>query len=197
MCRFFETIRIEEGRAWNLSRHEARMNRTRREVFAESKPLFLGPWIGELPKEGLYRCRIVYDRELRSMELIPYLPRRIESFRLLESAIEYPHKSCDRSGIDRLFAARGSADEILIVGPDGRLKDTSIANVALKLDGVWWTPTEPLLPGTMRERLLDAGKLKERELQIDDLNAIESFGVMNAMIGFYEIRTPRFYLVRQ
>ncbi|WP_457603402.1 aminotransferase class IV [Nitratifractor sp.] len=194
MYRFFETIRIEEGKAWNLSRHEARMNRTRREVFAESEPLALGPWIGELPEEGLYRCRVVYDRELRSMELISYLPRRIESFRLVESTLEYPYKSCDRSGIDRLFAARGSADEILIVRPDGRLKDTSIANVALKLDGVWWTPTKPLLPGTMRETLLDAGKLKERELHVGDLNALESFGVMNAMIGFYEIRNPRFRL---
>ncbi len=192
MCRFFETIRVEEGKVWNLSRHEARMNRTRREIFEESEPLSLGSWIGGLPKEGLYRCRIVYDRELRSMELIPYLPRRIKSFRLVKSAVEYPYKSCDRSGIDRLFAARGDADEILIVSPDGRLRDTSIANVVLKLDGRWWTPREPLLPGTMREKLLEEGKVKKRELHLDDLNAIESFGVMNAMIGFYEIKAPRF-----
>ena len=191
MSPFFETIRVEGGRAWNLSCHEERMNRTRLEIFGEENPLFLGSWFGKLPGEGLFRCRIVYDRELRSVEYFPYVPRRIHTFRLVRSSIEYPYKSCDRSDIDRLFGERNGADEILIVSPKGKLRDTSIANVALKLDGAWWTPSEPLLPGTMRAKLLKEGKVKERDLKLSDLNDMESIAVMNAMVGFREIPNPR------
>ncbi len=192
MSPFFETIRVEDGKAWNLSRHEERMNRTRQKCFGEENPLSLASRIGELPREGLYRCRVIYDREIRSVEILPYTPRIIRSFLLLRSSIEYPYKSCDRSEIDRLFAQRNGADEILILSPEGRLRDTSIANVALKLEGIWWTPSDPLLPGAMREKLLTEGRVRERDLKVTDLERLEAFAVMNAMVGFREVPTPRF-----
>ena len=91
-----------------------------------------------------------------------------------------------------LFARRDEADDVLIVSPEGRLKDTSVANIALKIDGAWWTPSEPLLPGTMREKLLYEGRVKERDLKITDLKQADSLALMNAMIGFRELEDPAF-----
>lgn len=192
MSLFFETIRVEEGRVFNLEGHSRRLNRTRHEVFGCDRPLCLADLLGTVPSRGLYRCRVLYDREIRSVEFHPYRPREPGSFRIVYSGIRYPYKADDRGEIDELFVGRKGADEILIVSPEGRLRDTSIANVALKFDGLWWTPSEPLLPGTVRERLLKTGFLKKRELVIEDLESVESFAVMNAMVGFFEIERPRF-----
>ena len=192
MSLFFETLRVEEGKVFNVEGHTRRLNRTRREIFGCDEPLDLAGFLDTVPSRGLYRCRILYDRELRGVGFHPYRRREPGSFQIVRSDIRYPHKAVDRREIDELFAGRGDADEILIVSPDGKLKDTSIANVALKLGGTWWTPSEPLLPGTMREKLLEEGKLKERDLKVSDLKELESFAVMNAMVGFWEIFTPLF-----
>ena len=41
MCRFIETIRIEGGKVWNLSYHNARMNTTRKRVWGNCPALSL------------------------------------------------------------------------------------------------------------------------------------------------------------
>lgn len=192
MSLFFETLRVEEGKLFNLEGHTRRLHRTRYEIFGLDTPLDLAAFIGPVPTRGLYRCRVLYDRELRSVEFHSYRGRDLGSFRLVHSSIRYPHKAAHRREIDELFAGRGAADDILIVSPEGLLRDTSIANIALKLGGRWWTPSAPLLPGTMREKLLNEGFIEERELVVEDLKSAESFAVMNAMVGFSEIADPRF-----
>jgi len=192
MEHFFETIRIAEGDPHNLRYHTARLNRTRREIFGCDDPIDLADHITP-PGSGLYRCRITYGREIETVEYLPYSPRSVHSFRLVLSDITYPHKATDRRAIDALFARRGAADEILIVSPEGRLRDTAIANIALRRDGRWLTPANPLLPGTVRARLLDEGLLSPADLTVEDLEQTEGFAVMNAMVGFRPIDDPLFF----
>ena len=50
---FVETIRIEKGRIHNLPYHNARMNRTRRELFgAISRVIFIRGLIKNVPNAG-------------------------------------------------------------------------------------------------------------------------------------------------
>jgi len=192
MEHFFETIRIAEGDPHNLHYHTARLNRTRRKIYGCNDVIDLADHITP-PGSGLYRCRVTYGRTIEKVEYLPYSPRNIRSFRLILSDITYPCKATDRQAIDALFARRGAADEILIVSPEGRLRDTAIANIALRRDGRWLTPADPLLPGTVRARLLDEGLLSPADLTVEDLERTEGFAVMNAMVGFHPIDDPLFF----
>ncbi len=142
----------------------------------------------DAPDNRLYRCRIVYDATSIEIEYIPYQKREIRRLQAIRAdALEYPLKYADRSELERLFAQRGDADDILIV-KNGLIKDTTIANVAFFDGHQWLTPKHPLLQGTTRARLLDENKIVEREITIDDLHDFTHFALMNAMIGFEEIK---------
>lgn len=78
---------------------------------------------------------------------------------------------------------RDGCDDVIFL-KDGLLTDTSIANIALYIDGVWLTPQKPLLQGTTRARLLEKKFLKEEKLTINSLKIAQKFAIMNALMGF-------------
>ncbi len=100
--------------------------------------------------------------------------------------MHYPLKYTHRNELNALFEHRDICDDVLIV-KDGILKDTTIANIALFIDGQWLTPQTPLLYGTTRERLIDEGFLIPAVLTPDHLSLAQKVAVMNAMVGFVEI----------
>jgi len=181
---FFETFRIEHRIAHNLAAHTARLNQTRHDVFGIHRSIDLAEHLPTPPDEDLYRCRITYAQSIERVELLPYSPRPQRRFRIIRTDIAYPRKSTDRREIDALFAQRDGADEILMVSPDGYLRDTSIANIALRIRHRWFTPADPLLPGTLRAKLLNEKHLDLAQLTLGDLKEAEAFAVMNAMRGF-------------
>lgn len=75
----------------------------------------------------------------------------------------------------------------MLIVRNGRLTDTSIANVALWNGTEWHTPSFPLLKGTHRQRLLDEGRIVERDITVDDLSLYSRVRLFNAMISFGEI----------
>ncbi|MGE4398510.1 MAG: aminotransferase class IV [Campylobacterales bacterium] len=171
----FETVLCLEGVVQNINMHERRMQNSSGIKFDLS---FLKP-----PQSGTYRCKIIYDSDIISAEYIPYTKRIIKTLRIVNSDISYPVKSTDRAGLDALFAARGDADDILIV-KNGLTTDTSIANLAFLSHGQWLTPKRPLLRGTMREKLLNDGFLIEADIKISDIDNFDGVAVMNALRGF-------------
>jgi 4-amino-4-deoxychorismate lyase len=56
--------------------------------------------------------------------------------------------------------------------------------VVFKKSGTWFTPESPLLPGTMRQRLLDKGLIKTEMIRKEDIETFECFKLINAMLGF-------------
>jgi len=189
---FFFSIRLQHHHASNLAEHNARLNRTIQKMYGTHPAIDLAEHILFPEDDGLYRCRITYARTIETIELFPYVPRPIHTFRVIRSEIRYPYKSTDRRAIDTLYSQRGTADEILMVTPEGYLRDTSIANIALQINGIWFTPAHPLLPGTMREKLLREKKIQIKHLTQQDLKHVERFAVINAMVGFQIIDNPIF-----
>ena len=182
--RCFETIRIEDGKIFHIDYHNRRCNQTRKELFGAGDEIDLLSFISP-PATGLYRCKVIYDRQVRSVELFPYTPRKIASLKLVRSDIDYPYKFTDRSAIDEAFAKKGEADDIIIV-KEGLLTDTSIANIALFYKGQWLTPANPLLPGTTRARLLERKILHTAHIEAADIAKFSRIALLNAMIGFFE-----------
>jgi 4-amino-4-deoxychorismate lyase len=138
----------------------------------------------DLPRQGLFKCRMVYDDFSRDVEFIPYQYRSINSLRVVEhDRISYEFKYCERKVLNRLFELRKTCDDILIV-KRGLVTDSSISNIAFKKGKYWYTPWSPLLKGTTRAYLLERDVIKEEEIRVDDLKSFESFKLINAMLEF-------------
>lgn len=192
MCRFIETIRVEDGHPCLLSLHEERMNRTRAAFFPEAPLASLADCFSEgMAGAGVWKWRLVYDREgIRECTCTPYVMRRVERLRLVsDDTIDYAYKRANRSALEACFARRGTADDVLIVR-GGLLTDTSIANVALWNGRRWCTPARPLLQGVRRRALLEAGLMEERDIPADGLGRYSRIRLFNALIGWGEVELP-------
>jgi len=185
MCRLFETIRITDGKPVNLELHEKRLNRSRRKLYGLNVDIRLADYI-RVPEEcraGLFRCRVIYGKEIASAEFTPYVPAPVKTLRLVHAdTLSYDLKYLDRSSLTGLIN-RDVADDILIV-KEGCVTDTSYSNVAFSDGKQWVTPDTPLLCGTMRERLMHDRILKAERITIDNLTHFTHFRLINAMLGF-------------
>jgi 4-amino-4-deoxychorismate lyase len=177
-----ETIKIEDGKLSNLSYHQARFNKSRKDLFVISNRIDLNTVI-KAPKNGLYRCRILYDEIIRSIEYIPYKEKNIIKLKVVPSDITYNYKYADRKALNTLLGKESSYDEI-IIEKEGYLTDTTISNIAFYDGEKWLTPSHPLLPGTMRAKLLNEGFLHKKEIKKEDLKNYSQIALMNSMIGF-------------
>jgi 4-amino-4-deoxychorismate lyase len=82
-------------------------------------------------------------------------------------------------------------DDILIV-KDGLITDTSIANIAIYDGFKWITPKKPLLRGTQRAKLLKDKLIIEKDIKVKDMKNTVRFAIMNALLGFQEIKDIKF-----
>lgn len=186
MSLLLETIKFQNGEFKNLFYHEQRMNHSLRTLCGAEHHFNLEEFLEniDLPKQGLYKCRIVYDDQSREIEFLPYLAKPINRLRLVEhDRISYEYKYLDRKSINRLYDLRQDCDDILIV-KRGLITDASYANIVFRRGKRWYTPWSALLKGTMRLNLLERNKIYEEEIRVDDLTSFESFKLINAMIEF-------------
>ena len=177
-----ETISIKDAEIQNIVYHNQRFNRSRGELFGVDNHIDLSRFISP-PDSGNYRCRVIYGGDVESIEYLPYRPKDIKKILLVDSDIEYKYKYLNRAELNNLSKKYGDYDDILIVR-DGLITDTTIANVALRRDGKWYTPKKPLLEGTTRQRLIDNGFLSTQDIDKSNLTDYDSFAIMNAMIDF-------------
>ena len=177
-----ETIKIEDGKLANLSYHQARFDKSRKDLFAITNRVDLSTVI-KAPKSGLYRCRIIYNGDIRSIEYIPYKEKNITKLKVVPSDIDYAYKYANRETFTKLLQKYSVYDEIIIEKED-YITDTTISNIAFYDGEKWLTPSHPLLPGTMRAKLLDEGFLHKKEIRKEDLKNYAQIALMNSMIGF-------------
>jgi len=177
--RLLETIHIVDGNPLNLVYHQKRLEYSRHTLgYSSSLILKLDP-----PSSGEYRCRVIYEEDIKKTEYIPYQKKEINTFKLIHSSIEYPLKYEDRSELEQLFKQKGEADEIIII-KDGLVTDTSIANLCFYDGQDWLTPKYPLLKGTTRQRLLDENIIKCADIPYQEIHKFSKIAVINAMTDF-------------
>ena len=186
MSRLIESIKLLDGRFSNLSYHEQRMTRSLKELFQGERQINLSSILENLdyPKNGFYKCRILYDNNTRHIEFIPYTLKPISSLKVVVcDTILYDHKYSDRNSIHQLMLQKKECDDILIV-KNGLVTDSSYANIVFKNGVSWYTPDQCLLKGTMRESLLDAGLIEVQPMKVTDIVKFKKFKLINAMLGF-------------
>ncbi len=93
------------------------------------------------------------------------------------------HKTTARDRYREAAARHPDADDVLLVNLGGEVTESTIANLAVRIGGRWWTPPleAGLLPGVFRARLLRAGRLRERPIRAEELPGAEALALLNAV----------------
>ena len=182
MSSYLETIKALDGKLYHLEYHQARYERVLKSLgVIEYKRVqdYINP-----PKNGLFRCRVLYNINSISVTYHEYKKRKVETLKIVyDDFIDYQLKAENRENLNILYKQRESCDDVLIV-KNGLLTDTTIANIALYKDGIWYTPKKPLLYGTTRERLLKEKKIITKKIYISDIFDYTKVALLNAMVDF-------------
>lgn len=192
MCRYLETIKLKDGEFFRLNLHQQRIEKTISLNYQGAGFFDLTDFLHQqdIPDSGLFKCRLVYDNQNRSVEFLPYYIRPINSLKLVEADIPASlFKTEDRQLYNAAFAQRGEADDVLIVR-NAMLTDSSYCNVALFNGREWLTPSLPLLYGTQRQFLISQQIIQEADISVDSISEFQSICLFNAMIEFGELELP-------
>ncbi|MFA6863614.1 MAG: aminotransferase class IV [Dysgonamonadaceae bacterium] len=181
---FIEVVKVEDGMFVDPQPHIDRIIRTTMRFFAE--PLTVQLIKDMIPinlRTGVVKCRIVYSKEVASIDFEEYEMRNIRSLSIIEdNTIDYGFKYLNREAINKLFSQRGDCDDILIV-KNSLITDTSYSNVVFKnFRNELCTPASTLLSGTKRQKLLNAGIIHEKEIRVNDIQSYVGVYLINAMI---------------
>lgn len=93
------------------------------------------------------------------------------------------HKTTHRDAYLRRERRHPEADDVILVNTRGEVTETTIANLAVRLDARWWTPPldSGLLPGVYRTVLLREATLAERPIRIEELAAADEIALVSSV----------------
>jgi len=96
------------------------------------------------------------------------------------------HKTTRRAPYDRRRQRRPEADDVVLVNTRGEVTESTIANLAVRVDGRWVTPPldAGLLPGCYRTVLVRDGTLAERPVTVEELRAADEVALVSSVRGW-------------
>ena len=184
MYQFLESIRIEDSIPRNLSWHQKRVDETFKNFFPEQNPFSLAEHISthKINDSNKLKCRIIYKEQIQKIEFIPYHTKTIKNFKLIEiNNFDYSYKFAERSFFTDIQSSFPEADDFIFIR-NNLITDSSYANLVFENNTGLYTPQHPLLPGTTRARLLAEGRIKLKDISVDDLKNYHSFYLVNALL---------------
>ncbi|MBP1663876.1 MAG: hypothetical protein H6Q19_1016 [Bacteroidetes bacterium] len=198
MYRFIESIKLLNGEFYRLKLHQQRMDKVFDIFYPDLLKVYLYNSLISLnfPKDGFYKCRIVFDSKIQNIEFSPYQLPQIRTLKVVEISIPSTiYKSADRKEINEIYAQREKCDDVLLV-KNNLVTDSSYCNTAFFDGKTWFTPKKPLIYGIQREELLKNKKIFEKDIEIKSVFSYQSICLFNAMIEFGEIifSTENIYL---
>lgn len=191
MFRLVETVKLKDGVFQNLDLHNERFNKSRKALFNVNDLIDLNELLNsyQYEKRGMFKTRVVYNQDIVKVEFVPYILKQVHSLKLVFAEIDYTHKYEDRTDINKLFELRDNCDDILIV-KNGRLTDTSAANIAFFDNDRWYTPLYPLLKGCEREKLIRSKRIFEEDIKVSDLEKYDKAAIFSTMVDLGEVVIP-------
>ncbi len=190
MCLLLETIKVKNKQVQSLDFHNERLNRTRKELFGTSNLLLLEEII-QIPDnlgDGVFKCRVLYGKEIEKIEFQAYQIKEIRSLKIVDGGqIDYSYKFADRQNIEKLQANLLSLNtQDILITKNGFVTDTSYANIVFFDGKKYFTPDTPLLKGTKRAQLLQKQLITERKIRVQDIRYFLFVKLINAMIDLEE-----------
>jgi para-aminobenzoate synthetase/4-amino-4-deoxychorismate lyase len=95
------------------------------------------------------------------------------------------HKTSLRSRYEDAAARHPGAGDVILVNTRGEVTESTVANIAVLMEGTWWTPTLDcgLLPGTGRATLVASGALMERTITVEELPDASAIELISSTRG--------------
>ena len=96
------------------------------------------------------------------------------------------HKTTRRAQLDERRLRHPDADDVILVNERGEVTESTIANLAIELDGRWWTPprSSGCLAGVGRAVLVEQGRLVERVVSRHDLPRASRLALISSLRGW-------------
>ncbi len=96
------------------------------------------------------------------------------------------HKTSLRARYEEARRRHPEADDVLLVNDRGEITESTIANVAARIDGRWVTPPldAGLLPGIGRAVALEEGRVVEEAVTIEDARSAEEIALISDARGW-------------
>ncbi|MDF1594950.1 MAG: chorismate-binding protein [Acidimicrobiia bacterium] len=96
------------------------------------------------------------------------------------------HKTTSRSVYEAALNRHPEAPDVVLWNEADEITETTVGNLAVLLDGEWWTPpvTSGCLPGTYRAELLDEARIRERVISVDELRVANAIARLNSVRGW-------------
>ena len=145
------------------------------------------------PPDEYRKARLLLNADgIPRIESTPFTPQPDKTWRLaLASApidsqnIFLYHKTTHRAvyAPARAELATKNVDDLILWNENGELTETTIGNIALKINGRWLTPPlkSGLLGGVYRARLLALGSIQEKTLTHQDLVQASEIALINSV----------------
>jgi para-aminobenzoate synthetase / 4-amino-4-deoxychorismate lyase len=101
----------------------------------------------------------------------------------------YHKTTCRRVYEDAVRMCPGS-DDVLLFNEAGQITESTVANVAVEIDGVLCTPPVScgLLPGTQRAWMLDHSLLRERIIRVEEALRSPNVYLLNSVRGMHKVQ---------
>ncbi|MFT6204377.1 MAG: 4-amino-4-deoxychorismate lyase [Spirosomataceae bacterium] len=202
--KFFETIKLLDGKLFLLPYHEKRMRATRLFFYGINDVIDLSEII-EVPEnlqKGLYRCRVSYDKVIRNVEFFAYELKENEKILLLEIGknYDYSFKFEDRVFFKNALQENPDVDDVLFLSND-YVTDCTYTNIVLYDGNRWVTPDTQLLTGVKRQYCIDNDVITVRKVKIQHLVDYQKIALINSMRDFelvydFELHEDKLYLKR-
>lgn len=139
------------------------------------------------------RIRLLLDRDGRiavELSAAPEAPSRAVRLAVDLDPIDsgqpwFCHKTTRREPYALRAGRHPEADDVVLVNERGHVTETTVANIAARLDEQWITPpaSDGCLPGVERGRMIEAGLLRERTLTLADLTAASAIALVSSLRG--------------
>ena len=189
MCQLLETLKIVDGKVYNLAYHQQRLEASSLAMYGKYIDLELAAVINcpEELNKGLVKCAVHYDDKTYRTKYQAYSIKEVKSLKLVECPENrYAHKYADRSFLQALLDQKGENDDIMIIC-DGKVTDASYANLVFKKADKLLTPSSVLLKGTKRQYYLDKNIIEEAEIRPEDLKKYEAVTFINALLDIGDL----------
>ncbi len=189
--RFIETMKLENGIILNMDLHKARSQETLLHHFGIERSLPFEQLVpeGMKLKEGIFKLRVLYSKEIEEFSIEPYIAREIKKLKIVEGGdIEYQYKYEDRTAIINLLNKKVDCDDILII-KNGFVTDTSYTNIVFEDGEKLYTPDTFLLNGIKRRQLLNAGIISEKAIRAEDIANFSGYYLINSMMERLTVQT--------
>ncbi len=198
-----ESLRLDNGVIARLPRHLARLAHSARHFnfwWDEALSHRITQQLADLAQshahaQGLFKVRLLLGPAGQvKLEAAPLAAGSSTPVRVALAASPMPeaddfirHKTTRRQAYAP-FAPPAGCFDTLLYNAAGELCEFTIGNVALQLNGQWFTPplSAGMLPGVMRECLLAEGRLLEKTLLLADLQRAEGLALLNSVRGWVD-----------